>query len=100
MVALKGIQKTHPRVPIGNIYQLIYLWHREWVLGACLVQIREIYIDPLFSILLSNHYGICQPIWEEDFLYRPYLFQLPDLLPYNLDVFLARPFWLLHFWRK
>ena len=31
MIALKGVQKTHPRVPIYGIHQLIDLWHGKWV---------------------------------------------------------------------
>ena len=68
MITLKGVQETHPRVPIGGIDQLIYLWHRELVLWAHSVYIHEIYTNSPFVILLLDHHGIHQPFQEEDFL--------------------------------
>ena len=46
----------------GRIYQLIYLWHREQIFWAGFIQIREVYIDSLFSALLFYHYSIGQPL--------------------------------------
>ena len=100
MVTLKGVQETYPRVPICGIDQLIYLRHRERVLRACSVQICEIYTNPPFAVLLPNYDGIYKPFREEDFLYRPGLFQPPDLLPYYLDVFLSQPSQFLLLLRK
>ena len=72
MIALKSVQETHPRVPVGSIDQLIDL--RHGVLWACLVQIREIYTNPLFAILFPDYHRIHQPLREEGFLYHPDLF--------------------------
>ena len=37
MIALKGIQETHPRMADNGIYQLVYLGHRKWILGASFI---------------------------------------------------------------
>ena len=37
MIALKGIQETHPRMADNGIYQLVYLEHRKWILGASFI---------------------------------------------------------------
>ena len=56
---LKGIQETHPRVPVSGVHQLINFWHGKRVLRACSVQVREIHTNPPFVVLLPNDHGIC-----------------------------------------
>ena len=36
-ITLEGIQKAHPRMANSGIYQLVYLGHREWILGASFI---------------------------------------------------------------
>ena len=86
MVSLKGIQETHPRVPISGIHQLINFWHGKRVLWACSIQVREIHTDPLLAVLLSDDHGICQPFREEGLIYCSDLLQLLYLLPYRLNM--------------
>ena len=37
MTTLEGIQETHPRMADSGIYQLVYLGHRKWILGASFI---------------------------------------------------------------
>ena len=37
MIALEGIQETHPIIADSGIYQLVYLRHRKWILRASLI---------------------------------------------------------------
>ena len=37
VIALEDIQKAHPRMADSGIYQLVYLGHREWILGASFI---------------------------------------------------------------
>ena len=37
MITLEGIQETHPRMADSGIYQLVYLAHRKWILGASFI---------------------------------------------------------------
>ena len=61
MVPLESIQKAHSRMTYCHIYQLVNLRHREKVLRAGLIQVREIYTYAPFLVLLLYHHGISQP---------------------------------------
>ena len=37
MITLEGIQETHPKMADSGIYQLVYLGHRKWILGASFI---------------------------------------------------------------
>ena len=37
MITLEGIQEAHPKMADSGIYQLVYLGHRKWVLGASFI---------------------------------------------------------------
>ena len=37
MITLEGIQEAHPKMVDSGIYQLVYLRHRNWVLGASFI---------------------------------------------------------------
>ena len=37
MITLEGIKETHLRMADSGIYQLVYLGHRKWVLGASFI---------------------------------------------------------------
>ena len=37
MIALEGIQETHPRMVDSVIYQLVYLGYRKWILGVSFI---------------------------------------------------------------
>ena len=37
VITLEGIQEAHPRMAKSGIYQLVYLGHRKWVLGASFI---------------------------------------------------------------
>ena len=37
VITLEGIQEAHPRMVKSGIYQLVYLGHRKWVLGASFI---------------------------------------------------------------
>ena len=59
MITLKSIQETHPRMANSNVYQLIYLRHREWIFRAGLIQIREINAYSPLPTLLLYYYRVC-----------------------------------------
>ena len=59
MIALEGIQETHSRMVDSGINQLVYLGHREWILGASFMQVYEIYAHSPLPTFLLYHYGIC-----------------------------------------
>ena len=66
MITLEDIQKTHPRMADSSVYQLIYLGHREWILKANLIQIREINVHLPLPILFLYYYRVYQPFRIED----------------------------------
>ena len=37
MITLEGIQEAHPRIVDNGIYQLVYLGHKKWILGASFI---------------------------------------------------------------
>ena len=37
VITLEGIQKARPRMADSDIYQLVYLGHKEWILGASFI---------------------------------------------------------------
>ena len=37
VIAFEGIQKAHARMADSGIHQLVYLGHREWILGASFI---------------------------------------------------------------
>ena len=61
MVPLEGIQKAHLMMTYSDIHQLIYLRHRERILGASFIQICEVYTYPPLPILLFHYHRIGQP---------------------------------------
>ena len=95
MITLENVQKTHPLVPIGGIYQLIDLRHRKRVLWACSVQVSEVHANSPLAVLLFYHYGICKPLRKENLLYCASLLQPPNLLPNSFDMLFSQSPWLL-----
>ena len=88
VIPLEGIQETHPRVSHGRIHQLVDLRHGKWILGASLIEIREVDAHPPFSRLLFYYYRIGQPLRIENFLDSPSLFELGNFTSDRLGVFL------------
>ena len=37
VITLEGIQQAHLRMANSGIYQLVYLRHKEWILGASFI---------------------------------------------------------------
>ena len=52
MISLKGVQKAHPGMARGRVYQLIYPRYRERIFWAGFIQIREVYKNSSFAALL------------------------------------------------
>ena len=80
MITLESIQETHPRMADSSVYQLIYLGHREWILKASLIQIREINAHSPLPTLFLYYYRVCQPFKIEDLLDSPSLLEFRYLL--------------------
>ena len=59
MITLEGIQESHPRMADSSIYQLVYLGHRKWILGASLIYVREINAYSPLPTLFLHHHSIC-----------------------------------------
>ena len=91
MVPLESIQKTHMRVSISGVHQLINLRYRERIFQACSVQVGKIHTYPPFTILLLHYHGIGQPFQEKDFFYCPRFFQLLNFLLNSFNVLSSRP---------
>ena len=84
MVPLEGIQKAHPMMTYSDIHQLIYLRHRERILGASFVQICEIYTySPFFTFLLYYH-RVGQPVRVKHLLHSPSLLKFDHLILDNI----------------
>lgn len=89
--SLESIQKTHTRVSISGIHQLINLWYQEGIFQACSVQVGKVHSYPPFTVLLLHYHGIGQPFQEKNFFYRPHFFQLLHFLLYNFNMLLSQP---------
>ena len=87
VIPLEGIQETHPRVTHGRIHQLVDFWHAKWILGASLIEIREVHAHPPFSSLLFYYYRIGQLLRIKNFLDSPSLFELGNFASNRLGVF-------------
>ena len=90
MVALEGIKKTHPRMAECCINKLINFGKRKGVFGVGLIQIGEINIDPLFTLLFLDYHSIGQPLKIKNLVDGPNLFELINFLLYYFGMFLRR----------
>jgi len=79
MVSLKSIRETHPKISNRFIHQLVNPRNWKRILGAYVVQIREINANVPFPVLLPYHHSIGQPFRIEGFLDCPRLLQFVDL---------------------
>ena len=61
VVALEGIQETHPLMTQSRIHWLVYPWKREWVFRAGFVKIGEVYTHPPFPIFLPYYHSVREP---------------------------------------
>ena len=80
VVPLKGVQKAHPKMAYSGIHQLIYLRHKERILGASFIQVCEVYTYPPLHILLFHYHHIGQPFRVEHFLNSPSLLKFVHFL--------------------
>ena len=82
----------------SRVYQSIY--SREWiaVFGVGLIEIREVYAHPPFSIGLLNHNDICQLIEVIHFSDEIYLKQLSYFLGNGFVPLLSKYSFLLPDW--
>ena len=55
-------------MPECSIHQLIYLWYRERVLRARLVEVGEINANPSLPVLIFYHHCVEQPLGEKHLL--------------------------------
>ena len=70
------------------------------VFGAGLIEVREVYAHPPFSIGLFNHDHVGQPIGVVYFLDEVCLKQLSNFLSYGFVPLLSEYSFLLSDWRK
>ena len=80
MIALKGVQETHPRMACCCVYQLVYPRHGERVLGACFVQVREVYTNSSLSTFLLDYHGVGQPFKVKNLFDNPCMLKLHHLV--------------------
>ena len=88
VISLEGIQETHPRMTYGCIHQLVYLRHGKWILGASLIEVREVHAHLPLSSLLFYHHRIGQLLRIKNFLDSLSLFELGHFTPNRLGVLL------------
>ena len=62
VIARESVHEAQDLVPHSRVYQSIYLWEWIAVLRASLVEVREVYTHPPFTIGLFNHDHVCQPV--------------------------------------
>ena len=55
----EGIQEGEHSLSGGGVYNLVYLWQRETVFWACIVEVGVIDAHPPFAFLFGDHYYIC-----------------------------------------
>jgi len=73
MVALKGIQETHPRMSYRGVHQFVNSKNGEGVFWAGFVQVCKIHAHLPLSIFLFNHHYVGQPLEVKDFFDSPNL---------------------------
>jgi hypothetical protein len=63
MITGEAVQKCHHFIACGGIDNLVDSCEGKIILGATFDQICEVSTHSPFSILLSDHHYICQPLW-------------------------------------
>ena len=84
VVSGESIQEGEHPLPSSGIHNLIYLWQRETVFWACIIEVGVNDAHPPFAFLFGYHHYICQSVWVLHLSDESGFQQLVNLIPDNL----------------
>ena len=80
----EGVQEEDHPLPSGGVHNLVYLWQRETVFWACIIEVGVIDAHLSFAFLFGHHHYICQPVRVIHLYDESGFQQLVNLIPDNL----------------